>query len=49
MQRRAMGMGFVPEDRLGLGAVPDMSLRDNALLTGFLQGLVKGGFSKIKP
>lgn len=48
MQRRAMGMGFVPEDRLGLGAVPDMSLRDNALLTGFLQGLVKRGFLENK-
>ena len=46
MQRRAMGMGFVPEDRLGHGAVPDMSLRDNALLTGFLQGLINRGFLK---
>jgi simple sugar transport system ATP-binding protein len=44
MQRRACGMGFVPEDRLGHGAVPEMSLRDNALLTGFLQGLVSRGF-----
>lgn len=48
MQRRALGMGFVPEDRLGHGAVPDMSLRDNALLTGFLQGLVGRGFLKNK-
>lgn len=47
-QRRAMGMGFVPEDRLGHGAVPDMSLRDNALLTGFLQGLINRGFLKNK-
>ena len=37
-------MGFVPEDRLGHGAVPDMSLRENALLTGFLQGLIHRGF-----
>ena len=44
MRRRALGVGFVPEDRLGHGAVPEMSLRDNALLTGFLQGLVKRGF-----
>ena len=44
MQRRSLGMGFVPEDRLGHGAVPDMSLRDNALLTGFLQGLINRGF-----
>lgn len=46
MRRRALGLGFVPEDRLGHGAVPEMSLRDNALLTGFLQGLVKSGFIK---
>ena len=44
MQRRSLGMGFVPEDRLGHGAVPDMSLRENALLTGFLQGLIHRGF-----
>jgi simple sugar transport system ATP-binding protein len=36
-------MAFVPEDRLGRGAVPDMSLTENGLLTGFLHGLVKGG------
>jgi simple sugar transport system ATP-binding protein len=41
--RRAAGMAFVPEERLGRGAVPDMSLKDNALLTGFLTGLVKKG------
>ncbi|WP_339670931.1 ABC transporter ATP-binding protein [Dasania marina] len=43
-ERRELGMGFVPEDRLGQGAVPDMSLWENGLLTGFLQGLVKKGF-----
>lgn len=42
-QRRAAGMAFVPEERLGRGAVPDMSLKDNALLTGFLTGLVSKG------
>lgn len=31
--RREVGMGFVPEERLGRGAVPQMSLSDNALLT----------------
>ena len=31
--RRLAGMGFVPEERLGRGAVPQMSLSDNALLT----------------
>ena len=33
-QRRALGLGFVPEERLGRGAVPELSLADNALLTG---------------
>ncbi|MDP2548371.1 ABC transporter ATP-binding protein [Oceanobacter sp. 4_MG-2023] len=42
-QRRALGLGFVPEERLGRGAVPEMSLTENALLTGFLTGLVKQG------
>lgn len=42
-QRRELGLGFVPEERLGRGAVPEMSLKDNTLLTGFLQGLVKFG------
>ncbi|MBI1907545.1 MAG: ABC transporter ATP-binding protein [Rhodocyclales bacterium] len=32
-QRRSAGMGFVPEERLGRGAVPRMSLAENALLT----------------
>ena len=31
--RRALGMCFVPEERLGHGAVPDMSLWENAVLT----------------
>ncbi|WP_338768604.1 ABC transporter ATP-binding protein [Massilia sp. METH4] len=34
--RRRLGLGFVPEERLGRGAVPGMSLTDNALLTGYL-------------
>jgi general nucleoside transport system ATP-binding protein len=32
-QRRALGMAFVPEERLGRGAVPALSLADNILLT----------------
>jgi general nucleoside transport system ATP-binding protein len=31
-QRRARGMSFVPEERLGHAAVPDLSLTDNTLL-----------------
>ncbi|MFT5706693.1 MAG: ABC-type uncharacterized transport system ATPase subunit [Oceanospirillaceae bacterium] len=43
-KRRELGLAFVPEERLGRGAVPEMSLKDNTLLTGFLQGLVNNGF-----
>jgi general nucleoside transport system ATP-binding protein len=32
-QRRQLGLGFIPEERLGRGAVPSMSLADNTLLT----------------
>ncbi|MGV8403324.1 ABC transporter ATP-binding protein, partial [Pseudomonas aeruginosa] len=37
--RRRAGQAFVPAERLGHGAVPEMSLADNALLTAFQQGL----------
>ena len=42
--RRARGLALVPEERLGRGAVPGMSLADNGLLTGHRQGLVRHGF-----
>jgi simple sugar transport system ATP-binding protein len=46
-QRRQLGLGFVPEERLGRGAAPDLSLADNALLTGYIPaggaGMVKRG------
>ncbi|MEN3364306.1 MAG: ral nucleoside transport system ATP-binding protein, partial [Burkholderiales bacterium] len=46
--RRTRGLGFVPEERLGRGAVPDLSLAQNVLLshqTGATvrQGLVRFG------
>ncbi|MDQ5911178.1 MAG: ral nucleoside transport system ATP-binding protein [Pseudomonadota bacterium] len=41
--RRARGMAFVPEERLGRGAVPALSLADNALLTAARRGLVRRG------
>ncbi|PWK44121.1 ABC transporter ATP-binding protein [Pseudomonas sp. OV226] len=41
--RRKLGLAFVPAERLGHGAVPDLSLADNALLTAFQQGLVSHG------
>ena len=42
-RRRAHGMAFVPAERLGHGAVPELSLADNGLLTAFGQGLVSNG------
>jgi ABC-type uncharacterized transport system ATPase subunit len=42
--RRALGFAFVPEERLGRGAVPEMSLADNTLLSAYRQGLVSHGF-----
>jgi len=42
VQRRALGLTFVPEERLGRGAVPPMSLSDNALLTGGAVGGSRG-------
>lgn len=43
-KRRDLGLGFVPEERLGRGAVPKMPLTQNMLLTAFRQGLNKFGF-----
>ena len=45
-RRRELGLGFVPEERLGRGAVPAMSLTDNALLTGGSAGMVGHGMVK---
>ncbi|MBL8583924.1 MAG: ABC transporter ATP-binding protein [Rhizobiaceae bacterium] len=42
-ERRRRGLAFVPEERLGRGAVPGHSLRDNAVLTAHRAGLVRGG------
>jgi ABC-type uncharacterized transport system ATPase subunit len=41
--RRKRGLTLVPEERLGVGAVPELSLRKNALLTAYGQGLVHHG------
>jgi len=43
-QRRVLGLAFIPEERLGRGAVPEMSLADNALLTARRTDLVSRGF-----
>ena len=50
-QRRDLGLCFVPEERLDRGAVPSMSLTENALLTAHRTGMVKTGliqFGQVK-
>jgi simple sugar transport system ATP-binding protein len=42
--RRDQGMGFVPEERLGRGAVPELSLAQNLLLSHQNPETVKRGF-----
>lgn len=42
-RRRELGLGFVPEERLGRGAVPQMSLAQNALLTAHRKGMRRAG------
>ncbi len=43
--RRRLGMCAIPEERLGHGAVPEMSLWENALLSARTrEGMVKNGF-----
>jgi simple sugar transport system ATP-binding protein len=44
--RRARGLGFVPEERLGRGAVPDLSLAQNILLSHQTEATVRHGFVK---
>lgn len=45
--RRELGLLAAPEERLGHAAAPDMSLTENALLTGAArEGLTSGGFLK---
>ncbi len=46
-ERRNRGMGFVPEERLGRGAVPGMSLSNNAILTAHRHGMVDKGLLKL--
>jgi len=43
-QRRELGFAFVPEERLGRGAVPNMSLTDNTLLSSSHCGLLNNGW-----
>ena len=41
--RRKLGFAFVPEDRLGQGAVPELSLVKNSILTAHSKDMVQGG------
>ncbi len=40
--RRRLGLAFIPEERLGRGAVAEFPLTENALLTAY-QGFTRGG------
>jgi simple sugar transport system ATP-binding protein len=44
-QRRALGLRYVPEERLGHGAVPGLTLTENVLLTG--DSLQTGGLIQL--
>jgi ABC-type uncharacterized transport system ATPase subunit len=46
--RRALGMGFVPEERLGRGAVPELSLAFNVLLSHQTPATVRHGMVRFK-
>ena len=41
--RRRLGLAVIPEERLGRGAVAELSLAENAVLTAAGEGLVSGG------
>lgn len=48
-RRRNLGLSFVPEERLGRGAVPPFSLADNSLLTGHRMGMTGRGMVRNQP
>jgi ABC-type uncharacterized transport system ATPase subunit len=41
--RRRLGLSFIPEERLGRGAVAEFPLTENALLTAYQHGFVRFG------
>ncbi len=47
MQRRALGLHFLPEERLGRGAVPTLSLAHNLLLTR-REAVGRGGWLRLR-
>jgi simple sugar transport system ATP-binding protein len=46
-QRRKLGIHFIPEERLGRGAVPEHSLSENVGLTTYHSGLLNFGFLRL--
>jgi len=46
-RRRALGLHFVPEERLGRGAVPSISLSQNTLLTR-TETVARGGWIRVR-
>lgn len=48
-RRRDLGLSFVPEERLGRGAVPPFTLADNSLLTGHRMGMTGRGMVRKQP
>ena len=47
--RRRLGLAYVPEERLGHGAVPQLPLYKNALLTGDKRDYVARGLIRFEP
>ena len=47
--RRRLGLAFVPEERLGRGAVPSLSLAFNSLLTAHGRGMLRHGLIRFAP
>ncbi|MGI9434056.1 MAG: ABC transporter ATP-binding protein [Geminicoccaceae bacterium] len=45
-ERRALGLAYVPEERHGRGAVPELDLMGNTLLTAHGMALIRNGFVK---
>jgi simple sugar transport system ATP-binding protein len=47
-RRRGLGMCFVPEERLGRGAVPRLTLTENAILTAHRKGMLAKGMIRFR-
>jgi simple sugar transport system ATP-binding protein len=47
-RRRGLGMCFVPEERLGRGAVPRLTLTENILLTAHRKGMLSSGMIRFR-